>query len=104
MPTGSIFNKYTFENADVSTAGIQFGSIKSIECPSGTSKLEETFELIEFYDYDTIWFRKLEQPSTITLASTLDNSFCTPEVAEDLSKSKIDFFIKSFYYRDIRYP
>ncbi len=79
MPTGSIFNKYTFANADVTSAGIQFGSIKSIECPSVTSRLEETYELIEFYDYDTIWYRKLVQPSSITLASTLDNSFCTPE-------------------------
>jgi hypothetical protein len=104
MPKGSIFNKLTFANADVTTAGIQFGAIKSIECPSETSRLEETFKLIEYYDYDTIWSRKLVQPTSTTKASTLDNSFCTPEEESAPGKSQIHFFIKSFYYRDIRYP
>jgi hypothetical protein len=79
MPTGSSFNKLTRSNADVTTAGIQYGTIKSIECPAETSTLEETYKLVEFYDYDTILSRKLVDPSTVTIATTLDNTFCTLE-------------------------
>lgn len=103
MPTGSTFNKYTSANADVTTAGIQFGAIKTIECPADTTRLEETLKLVEFYDYDTIWNKYFVEPS-VTIATTLDNSFCVLEEERYPGQSRIDFYIKAFYFRDMRYP
>ena len=51
-------------NAEVTTAGIQYGYFKSIQCEVG-KELITLGKIVEFYNYDTIWFKELIQPKVI---------------------------------------
>ena len=74
MPPGSVFNKVSAIKAEPTKLGMQYSLYKTLDCPKG-SILQETFNLVELYDYDTIWNKAWKTPRIIQ-GSSSEIVFC----------------------------
>ncbi len=100
LPQDSSYSLIKITNAEVTTAGIQFGYYKSVECEMGR-ELIALGKIVEIYEYDTIWFKELIEPKVIQ-ASSFENSFCQHNHTS--FDGTIIVGVRGLYYRDIRYP
>lgn len=99
MPPGSVFNKDSAIKAEPTKLGMQYSLYKTVDCPKG-SILQETFNLVELYDYDTIWNKAWKTPR-IVQGSSSEIVFCNQNPS---IYTNIFFFFKKVYTRSSRYP
>ena len=99
LPPGSVFNKNTLLKAQVTQIGMQYSSYQTPNCQKDQI-LQETFDLVDLYDYDTVWNKNWITP-TIKLGASPDNLFCNqnPQVG-----TNIFFYFKKVYNRSSRSP